>query len=516
MANITPQFIIEGLTRRGYPEHVAQGFVMNMMDESGLNPGINEVAPIVPGSRGGFGLYQLTGPRRTAYERFAAQRGVNPADPEAQLDFLDYELKGPESRAAKSILSTQNPQQAAIAIARDFLRPASEHLDRRVAKYGGADIAADTMAALGKGGGQMMAQPNVNPQQMAQGVAPAQAAQGGKQGILGGLLGNPDTMAALAMAFNSMRLNPDPNLSAVLSGQMKERRGQRKSEAQANRTLEYLRKLGTPQAAQALAYAEGTGDIAGALKMAMAQGGDERTALIKNYEYARSTGYDGSFQDFLKSGGAGGSVVNVGDQQYQIAGDQVIVPDPNSPAGVRFVPIPGGKTAAAAEAEQRRKGVVEQQSATKESVIARDVDRLIDMIDRGGIFNLPEAGVIGEALSSDILGPLRNQEAVTFKNMLAGIQSNVAFDRLQQMREASKTGGALGAVSERELDLLISALGAIQQSTDPEILKENLKFIRDTMSKIEADPVASQAYYGGGQGGVAPSSGGFGVTGVLD
>ena len=37
-------------------EHVADGFVMNFKDESGLNPGINEQNPIVPGSRGGFGL----------------------------------------------------------------------------------------------------------------------------------------------------------------------------------------------------------------------------------------------------------------------------------------------------------------------------------------------------------------------------------------------------------------------------------------------------------------------------
>ena len=239
MATVSPQFIIEGLKRRGYPEHVAQGFVMNMMDESGLNPGINEAAPIVPGSRGGFGLYQLTGPRRTAYEQFAAQRGVNPADAEAQLDFLDYELKGPESRAAKSILSTQNAQQAAVAIARDFLRPATEHLQNRVARYSGADVAADTMAALGKGGG------TVTPDQIAQGAMAQSAGQEPEQprGLLGNLFGNPDTMAALAMAFNSMRLNPDPNLSAVLSAQMKERRDERKERVKRNATADELDKI---------------------------------------------------------------------------------------------------------------------------------------------------------------------------------------------------------------------------------------------------------------------------------
>lgn len=271
MERVSPQFIIEGLMRRGYPAHVAQGFVMNMMDESGLRPGVNEAAPIVPGSRGGFGLYQLTGPRRIAYEQFAAQRGVNPADPNAQLDFLDYEMRGPESRAAKSILSTSNPQEAAVAIARDFLRPASEHLQNRVARYSGADVAADTMAALGKGGGA------VTPDQIAQAAQAQSTGMQGQQqprGLLGGFFGNPDNMAALAIALNSMRLNPDPALAALLSGQMKERRSEKKAQEQQNKTIAYFKKLadaGNAQAARALSYVEATGDVSGALKMATAQ-----------------------------------------------------------------------------------------------------------------------------------------------------------------------------------------------------------------------------------------------------
>src|SRR5690606_6581394 len=101
--------------------------------------GINEKNPIVPGSRGGFGLYQLTGPRRREYEAFAAQRGVNPADVNAQLDFLAGELGlpvqgvenlpffGSEGKAAQSILSAPDMATAAQAIVNNFLRPAPEH-----------------------------------------------------------------------------------------------------------------------------------------------------------------------------------------------------------------------------------------------------------------------------------------------------------------------------------------------------------------------------------------------------
>lgn len=132
-----------GLIDRGMPEHIADAFVMNMQDESGLNPGINETTPLVPGSRGGFGLSQWTGPRRRALEAFAEQRGVPVSDGNMQLDFLMSELQGPESAAAKEIFAAQDTGTAAAAIVNKFLRPAEEHRARRVAKYtNGQGVAA--------------------------------------------------------------------------------------------------------------------------------------------------------------------------------------------------------------------------------------------------------------------------------------------------------------------------------------------------------------------------------------
>lgn len=137
---VTPEYVISGLVQRGLPRHVAEGFAMNIGDESGFDPGINERNPTVPGSRGGFGLYQLTGPRRRAYEAFAAQRGAPLNDPDAQLDFLVRELQGPEQKAAQSILGAQTAGEAGAAIVRSFLRPAAEHRDRRAAKYLGGKV----------------------------------------------------------------------------------------------------------------------------------------------------------------------------------------------------------------------------------------------------------------------------------------------------------------------------------------------------------------------------------------
>lgn len=125
-------FIRDGLIKRGLPAHVADAFVVNMRDESGLNPGINEHSPLVPGSRGGRGLYQLTGPRRNAFE---AKYGENGYSVDNQLDFLMEELRGTESAAARKILAAPDTATAAQAIVNDFLRPSEEHRRRRSQQY---------------------------------------------------------------------------------------------------------------------------------------------------------------------------------------------------------------------------------------------------------------------------------------------------------------------------------------------------------------------------------------------
>ena len=133
------QQVLQGLIQRGVPAPVAQGFVMNFADESGLRPDINETAPLVPGSRGGFGLAQWTGPRRVALEQYATQSGRPLTDIGTQLDFLVNELQGPEAGAAAQFMGATDPRQAAAGIATHFLRPAPQHLDRRVAEYTGGE-----------------------------------------------------------------------------------------------------------------------------------------------------------------------------------------------------------------------------------------------------------------------------------------------------------------------------------------------------------------------------------------
>lgn len=63
-------------------------------------------------------------------------------------------------------------------------------------------------------------------------------------------------------------------------------------------------------------------------------------------------------------------------------------------------------------------------------------------------------------------------------NTLAGaletVLGNLSFQELQAMRAASPTGGALGAISDRELSLLGSTVASLRQNQDPAQLRANL------------------------------------------
>lgn len=84
-----------------------------------------------------------------------------------------------------------------------------------------------------------------------------------------------------------------------------------------------------------------------------------------------------------------------------------------------------------------------------------------------------------------VLSHIPETDARDFAADLNTLKANIAFGELAAMRNASKTGGALGAVSDRELALLESALGALDQGQSPASLKRNLQQIDDSLARWE-------------------------------
>lgn len=310
------QAIRSGLIERGLPEHVADGFLMNFQDESGMNPGINEKAPLVPGSRGGFGLYQLTGPRRTAYEAFAGQRGVDPSDTNAQLDFLMTELQGPEAKAAQSIMATKDAGSAASAIARDFLRPAKEHLDSRVARYMGGNPAPVQVASADPSDGiaqalaqQQSPQPQGN-QQIAQALAQQQnqpqvqdlsqvpVMAGGTGGAITRDAQGGPSLQMLMETANEPFLNDSQRgiLDALMQQQMQNSDPMRQLQIQKlQQDLNAKPERKTVTINGRLVDAQTGQEIANFPEEA------KKPSAVQEYEYAKTQGFPGTFQDWEAS-----------------------------------------------------------------------------------------------------------------------------------------------------------------------------------------------------------------------
>jgi|GEM_PF-3475408 len=294
--------IAAGLVKRGLPQHVADAFVMNMKDESGLNPGINEANPVVPGSRGGFGLYQLTGPRRRAYEAYAAQNGASPDSVDAQLDFMMSELQGPERSAYDAIMAAPDTGSAAAAIVNKFLRPAEQHRASREARY------------LRSGGGGLQIASALMPEMAGNSPAPVSVAQAG--GI------NP---AILEMLSSPYATPQERNIAGILLQQQMQQNDpmralemqkmQMEMDALRNPRPEYDFMSGRDGAIFRTDKRSG--------QMQQLYGGKpDQPSDVKEYEYARQQGYQGSFIDFqMAQKKAGASQVNI-DQKTEGAFDK--------------------------------------------------------------------------------------------------------------------------------------------------------------------------------------------------
>lgn len=86
------------------------------------------------------------------------------------------------------------------------------------------------------------------------------------------------------------------------------------------------------------------------------------------------------------------------------------------------------------------------------------------------------------------------------------IKANIGFDRLQQMREASPTGGALGQVAVRELDFLQSVIANLDPGQGQDRLIENLKKVKTHYQNWQRAMMQAQANPNAGSGASASGS----------
>jgi hypothetical protein len=115
-----------------------------------------------------------------------------------------------------------------------------------------------------------------------------------------------ELMDRIALAANTLRMEPDQNLAQMIQIRQ-ERRGEEKTN---NRTAQWLMAQGRDDLAQALMT--GALDAKTAVATALTPAADTRTAMIQNYEYWLSQGKTPEEAQALARAGAGGTTIDMG------------------------------------------------------------------------------------------------------------------------------------------------------------------------------------------------------------
>lgn len=123
------------------------------------------------------------------------------------------------------------------------------------------------------------------------------------------------------------------------------------------------------------------------------------------------------------------------------------------------------------ELQDKRDEKVERKELAKQQATAHATSMLNTIQEAKSLVSPMTAGV-GVAGSF-----IPTTDAYTLRTKINTIKANIGFDRLQQMREASPTGGALGQVAVQELNALQSTIASLDQGLRPSELNANLRKI---------------------------------------
>lgn len=133
----------------------------------------------------------------------------------------------------------------------------------------------------------------------------------------------------------------------------------------------------------------------------------------------------------------------------------------------------------------------EQRELTKAEEVAenarvRSVNQAdVALTNIGGILDKLDGFLGGNAITRIAASKIPGTEARDMARQLDTVKALIGFDALEEMRNASPTGGALGQVSEREIDFLQSVRGSLDigQSTDQ--LRSTLQGIQESFRTLK-------------------------------
>ncbi len=166
-------------------------------------------------------------------------------------------------------------------------------------------------------------------------------------------------------------------------------------------------------------------------------------------------------------------------------------PDPGSQFGWKQVVTPGSEAdRELQEAAETEANAAESERETADFMV-QDINRAIDLVNAGWF--IPLTGITGE-LGSFVPGTPQHDLA----QIILGLEANIGFGYINEMRQASPTGGALGDVSQGELDRLTAVLGSLKQSQSRPQFLFNMERLLETYNEVIHGTNAAPTASGGG------------------
>lgn len=170
-----------------------------------------------------------------------------------------------------------------------------------------------------------------------------------------------------------------------------------------------------------------------------------------------------------------------------------------SATGQGIQPMPGSPAADKVKAAQDQAAAKQSAANVTSDTIIGAAQKARDLAD-----SFATTGLMGA-----VAGNLPISDAAELRRQVKVLTSNATISALNQMRQQSPTGGALGNVTEGEGQMLAAAAGAINPDSSPEDFKAQLDNYELTLLRIihgyDAGTTMFQQLQGGAGGNAGPA-----------
>lgn len=281
---------------------------------------------------------------------------------------------------------------------------------------------------------------------------------------------------------------------------------QRAASMSKNKTVDMLRKQGRDDLANAVMnntigareafsvlQSEKAADLAFRRQQSLAGARTKDTALMRRAVAAGLKPGSDEYKKFMLTGGsayAPGAPVEFGtlDKGTMMVQGR----DEQGNITYKVVPIPGSQAAADVEKAAAAKDAAREGGIKTAGVVLTNIDEAQRVIKES---KLPTSGFVGSYLKK-----IPGTSATDVSALVNTIKANIGFDKLQAMRDASPTGGALGQVSNQEIDFLQSTLNNLNQNQSQDQFNKQLQILENqylqTIAKFNAYPEEAKAAAG--------------------